>query len=57
MVDAQWAALLLLVLFVLLLFVASTFLPRQISGDDERTDHPESSKGSTRETSETAVKD
>jgi hypothetical protein len=40
MFDAQRVTLLLLVLFVLL--VASTFLPRQIPGADERTGSPES---------------
>ncbi len=57
MFDAQRAALLLLVLFVLLLLIASTFLPRQIPGGDERTDHPESPRGSTHETPETATED
>lgn len=57
MFDAQRAALLLLVLFVLLLLVASSFLPRQIPGADEPTDHLDSPRGSTRETSETAVED
>ncbi|WP_394298904.1 MFS transporter [Halostagnicola sp. A56] len=57
MFDAQRATLLLLVLIVLLLLIASTFLPRQIPETDERTDHPEPSQESPRETSETAVKD
>ena len=57
MFDAQRGALLLLVLFVLLLLIASTFLPRQIPGADQGTDHPESPQGSTRGTSETTVED
>lgn len=39
MFDAQRATLLLLVLFVGLLLVASTFLPRQIPDADDGTDH------------------
>ncbi|WP_254768394.1 MFS transporter [Salinilacihabitans rarus] len=57
MFDAQRAGLLLLVLVVLLLLVASTFLPRQIPGGDDETDQPESSRGSTRESPDTAVED
>jgi len=57
MFDAQRATLLLLVLFVLLLLLASTFLPRQIPDADEGTDHPESPQDSLRETSETSVED
>jgi hypothetical protein len=57
MFDAQRATLLLLVLFVLLLLIASTFLPGQIPEADEQTDHSESPQGSTRKTSETAVED
>ncbi|WP_245852938.1 hypothetical protein [Natrinema ejinorense] len=55
--DAQRATLHLLVLFVLLLLIASTFLPGQIPEADERTDHSESPQGSTRKTSETAMED
>ncbi|RKD89059.1 MFS transporter [Halopiger aswanensis] len=57
MFDAQRATLLLLVLFVLLLLVASTFLPRQIPEADERPDRPDSPRSSTRETSEPAAED
>nr|WP_227014881.1 MFS transporter [Natronorubrum aibiense] len=57
MFDAQRATLLLLVLFVLLLLIASTFLPRQIPDADDGTDHPESSQDATREASETATED
>jgi len=57
MFDAQRAGLLLLVLFVLLLLVASTFLPRQIPDDDDRTDHADSPQDATREGSERATED
>jgi len=55
MFDAQRAALVLLVLFVLLLLIASTFLPRQIPEVDERADRPDSPRDSADETTETAV--
>ncbi|NKE35231.1 MFS transporter [Natronococcus sp. JC468] len=57
MFDAQRAALLLLVLLVVLLLIASTFLPRQIPEADDGTDRSKSPRGSTRDTSETAVED
>lgn len=57
MFDAQRAALLLLVLLVVVLLIVSTFLPRQIPEADDGTDRSESPRGSTRDTSETAVED
>ncbi|MFD1589357.1 MFS transporter [Halorientalis brevis] len=57
MFDAQRAALLLLVLFVLVLLLASTFLPRQIPDVDDPPAHPESRPEPSRETADTAVED
>jgi len=57
MVDAQQAALLLLALFVLLLLVVSTFLPRQVPETDESSESLELAQEPTSDTSEAAIED